>query len=382
MLAGDEMQVLDGAALTIEKGCILHIGEVLPESQVVDMSGMLLCPMFIDAHIHLGDTGAKDLATGLPLEQAVNPPHGLKHRFLDSLDDEIYIEMMRHGLKEMLANGVIACADFREQGMKGVAALQQAAAGLPARAVILGRMAESENPVQVEAECHELLSTADGIGVRDISSYDVTLLSRLRAEYPQKIFAAHSSEDARAEEHSIRQTGRGQTSRNLDWNPDMLVHLVHTPPQELERVAQLGVWAISCPRCNGILGDGLVNLAQWKRAGVSFALGTDNVMFNSIDMLREMDYASRTTRGLTRDAGAIDALSILKAATIEGARALKLARELGSLSQGKEASFVVFDLNKPNMKYSHDVINALVHRTSTADINAIYIRGRRLEQWL
>jgi 5-methylthioadenosine/S-adenosylhomocysteine deaminase len=98
-------------------------------------------------------------------------------------------------------------------------------------------------------------------------------------------------------------------------------------------------------------------------------------------MLREMDFASRLGRGLAHDPTAIHHRDVLKAATLEGARALKIDGSLGSLTPGKEASFLVFDLERPHLRYQHDPISAIVHRSSLADLAAIYVRGKRLEEW-
>ena len=379
IIAGDEMQVVEGAALVVQHGCIQRIGENPTSARVVDVSGKLLCPMFVNAHTHIGDTGAKELGIGKPLVELVCPPDGLKHRFLASLDTDTHVAMMRHGMLEMLNNGIIAFGDFREQGLEGVLTLRRAGEGLPIRAVILGRMEEMATPEAAETEGHEILSVADGIGVRDVTSYDLNMIARLRAGYPDKLFATHPSENHTAEQESVEVTGQGQTARLLDWGPDFLVHLVHTPVEDLQRVAEQGVIAVSCPRSNGIVGDGLVNLGMWKKLGLSFALGTDNMMFNAPDILREMDYTSRMVRGLNVDTTAIDTKTILKSATIVGARALKLDEELGSLAPGKEASFVAFDLQCPNLTYQQDVVSAIVHRATVADIDGVYVRGLPLE---
>jgi cytosine/adenosine deaminase-related metal-dependent hydrolase len=144
-------------------------------------------------------------------------------------------------------------------------------------------------------------------------------------------------------------------------------------------MASAGIPAVACPRCNGILGDGQPRLAEWARCGLRFGLGTDNVMFNSPDMLREMDFASRLVRGQERDAAVLEPRQFLKAATIEGARILKLERELGSLSSSKEASFIAFDLNSPNLKFQQDPISAIVHRATPADIAGIWIKGEQIK---
>jgi len=379
ILAGDELRVTTGQALLVQSGRIVALEAPLPSTRQVDLSGRLLCPMFIDAHTHVGDTGAKELGVGLPLEKVVVPPDGLKHRFLESVRGTAgHINMMRHGLLEMLHNGIIALADFREQGLAGVRALRQAAIDLPLRVLALGRMAEGTSAEEIEAEAHALLQEADGLGIRDVEAYPEDVLKRLRAAYPHKIFAAHAAEDEASEVRSRRETGRGQPARLLDWQPDFLVHLVHASAEELMRLAEAGTFAVACPRCNGLLGAGQPRLAQWARSGLSFALGTDNVMFNSPDMLREMDFASRLARGREQDAAALEPRRLLQAATLNGARALHLEKELGSLAPGKEASFIAFDLHSPNLRYQQDVISALVHRATPADIAGIYVKG---EAW-
>jgi cytosine/adenosine deaminase-related metal-dependent hydrolase len=376
ILAGDDLQPVKDRSLVVENGCIIALGNIVPSARQVDLSGKLICPMFIDAHTHIGDTGAKELGIGLPLDKVVSSPDGLKHRFLQSVEGkEIHITMMRHGLLEMLHNGIIALADFREQGLLGVRALRQAAAGLPIEVIILGRMSEAKSPTETEAEAHALLQEADGLGVRDVEVYPPETMKRLRASYPGKIFAAHAAEDYTSEMRSRSQTGRGQPARLLDWHPDFLVHLTQASTEALQRLAAEGILAVACPRCNGILGDGQPRVIDWVRCGLKFALGTDNVMFTSPDMLREMDFTSRLVRGQQRDAAALEPRLLLRAATLEGARALRLDNDLGSLKPGKQASFIVFDLHSPNLEYQQDVISAIVHRATSSDIAEIYIKG-------
>lgn len=377
VLSGDDFDLIPNAALMVEGERIISIERAGEHPEGVDLSGKLVVPMFINAHCHLGDTGAKELGVGLQLEQLVNPPHGLKHRFLNSLQPDVHVAMMRHGLGEMLLNGVIACADFREQDFPGALSLRKAAEGLPIRVMILGRVSADGTSQEIEDAAKRMLEEAEGLGVRDVTCYEPAMLARLRHAYPDKIFAVHVAESRDAERESYQRTGISQTVRALEWGADLLVHLVHASEADLDRVARSETIAVSCPRSNGILGDGLPRLAAWKRAGIRFALGTDNLMLVAPDLLREMDYASRMTRGLEEDPTAIDHLSILKAATIMGARALRLDDQLGSLAPGKEASFIVFDLSRPNLQYIQDPISALVHRASRADIEAIYIRGKR-----
>jgi cytosine/adenosine deaminase-related metal-dependent hydrolase len=379
ILSGEDFQVVNNQSLLVQDGRIVRIGEPDPSARQVSLKNRLLCPMFIDAHTHIGDTGAKEIGVGLPLEEVVIPPNGLKHRFLQSVSGtEAHITMMQDGLLELLHNGIIALADFREQGLPGVRALREAAVGLPLRVIALGRMDEAGTVDQMEAEAHLLLQESDGLGVRDIESYPVDLMKRLRKQYPNKIFASHSAENFKSEMSSRERTGKGQPARLLEWQPDFMVHLVHANPDDIQKMVEANVMAVACPRCNGILGSGQPNLAEWSKIGLHFALGSDNVLFNSPDMMREMDFASRMVRGLVQNSAAIDPRLILQAATIEGAIALRLDKDLGSLSPGKEASFIAFDLSSPNLKYQQNEISVIVHRATPADIADIYIKGKKL----
>jgi len=382
ILAGEELRAMEDATLTLQGKRILMIGAPVTGARQLDCTGKLICPMFVDAHTHVGDTGAKELGVGLSHAASVIPPDGLKHRFLRSVDAYQLTQMMRVGLIDMLQSGVIACADFREQGLAGVQVLRQAAVDLPLHVVILGRMDEGAVPTELEQQAHAILAEADGLGVRDVEAYPAALLVQLRQRYPDRIFAVHAAESAAAQAESLAITGRTQVARVLDWRPDLLIHLVHATPDDLAAIVAAGVYGVACPRSNGILGVGFPDLAHWRQCGVRFALGTDNVMFVAPDMLREMDFASRLGRGLAQDPTAIDHHAILRAATIEGARALKLDAHIGSLAPGKEASFLVFDLERPHLRYQHDPVSAIVHRASLADIEMIYVRGAPLQSWL
>jgi len=376
ILAGDELDLMEDVEMLVDNGCIAAFGRFAGDFQRVDLRGKLAVPMFVDAHTHLGDTGAKELGTGLPLVQAVNPPDGLKHRFLESLDRETHIAQMRHGLEEMLRNGIIACGDFREQGLEGVRRLRKASEGLPIHVKALGRIEERAEFASIIQAGREILDEADGLGVRDAESYDSNDLKILRKEFSQKIFAVHATENREADELCKQQGGLSETIRALDWGAELLIHLVHANLQDLEAVAQAGAIAVTCPRSNGVLGNGIPDLAAWVKAGIPFAMGTDNVMLAAPDMLREMDFASRITRGIQRDPVAMDHRVLLKAATINGARALHLEDQLGSLKPGKDASFIVFDLQSPNLYYSCSPSSSIVHRADRADIFAIYILGK------
>jgi len=377
IVAGDDFQLVSKESLNVIDGRIVSIGAPIADAVQISFESSLICPMFINAHSHLGDTGAKELGIGIPMEMLVSPPNGLKHLFLNKLNRDEHISHMRHGLNEMLSNGIIACGDFREQGLEGVIRLKEASKDLPLKVRILGRFSETSVFAKMLEEATELLNSADGLGIRDVDSYPINLIQRLRRDFPDKLFSVHVAENNQVEQKSIMDYGCGQAKRSLEMEPDILIHLTHTAINELKEIASAKVHAVSCPRANSILGDGLPNLKNWIDEGVEFGLGTDNMMASSPDMFREMEYTSRLIRGLNCDAGSIDSKKVLMSATLQGARILKLEKDLGSLSPGKFASFIVLNTEGLNLKYSQDLFSSIVNRAGVQDINRIYIEGEK-----
>ena len=113
---------------------------------------------------------------------------------------------------------------------------------------------------------------------------------------------------------------------------------------------------------------------------MQLALGTDNLMFSSPDMFREMDWFSRLARGQSGQADIISSKEVLSIATLGGARALGLEDRLGSLEAGKAASFIVLNTGSLALRNCRNLYSAAVHRASPADILLIVSWGREVFQ--
>ena len=122
-LLGDEL-ALSPVDIFIENGIITAIED---NPRVPDV---WICPALFNAHTHLGDTIAMDCGAAGDLEALVTPPDGLKHRLLRAASREDLVGGMRASMEGMIATGTAGCADFREGGIEGVLALQEAADGI------------------------------------------------------------------------------------------------------------------------------------------------------------------------------------------------------------------------------------------------------------
>lgn len=118
IIDGDEFEPVDGY-ITIEDGIIKSVEESTVASDTI------IAPCFVNAHTHIGDSVIKD-PPYLPLEELVQPPHGLKHRILKKTSYGNLVGSMKASIADMKKTGTCAFADFREGGLAGVRALKEA----------------------------------------------------------------------------------------------------------------------------------------------------------------------------------------------------------------------------------------------------------------
>jgi 5-methylthioadenosine/S-adenosylhomocysteine deaminase len=157
----------------------------------------------------------------------------------------------------------------------------------------------------------------------------------------------------------------------------LAAHAVHLTPREVRLLADAGASVAHNPVSNGFLGDGIAPVTDLLAAGVNVALGTDGAASNnSQDMFEVMKVAALFQRARTQDPAALPPETVLRLATINGARALGLDTEIGSLEPGKRADLVIVDLSSLHHCAVHDVLSHLVFTARAADVRTVLVDGR------
>ncbi|WP_251331014.1 amidohydrolase family protein [Haloplanus pelagicus] len=322
----------------VEGRVVVEDGEIVAVEETTTDSDDIVCPAFVNAHTHLGDSIAKEAGSGLSLDELVAPPDGLKHRLLRAATDAEKITAMRRSLRFMQRSGTTATVEFREGGADGVRAIRRALDGLDVDAVVLGR--------ETVAAMHE----SDGFGASGARDADFTS-ERAATREAGKPFGIHAGE-------------RDPTDLTpaLDLDPTFLVHVVHPEPDHLDRIEREGVPVVVCPRSNLVTGVGTPPIADLLDR-TSVALGTDNVMLNSPSMFREMEFAAKV--------GGVDARDVLRMATVAGADLVGL--DCGVIEPGRPAKLLVLDGDSDNLAGVRDPVRAVVRRAGVDDVQRVVL---------
>lgn len=159
----------------------------------------------------------------------------------------------------------------------------------------------------------------------------------------------------------------------------LAVHMTQLETAEIERLAAAGSHVIHCPESNLKLASGFCPVARLDAAQVHIALGTDGAASNNdLDLFGELRTAALLGKGVAGDAAALPAARMLRMATLDGARALGLERETGSLEPGKTADIVAVDLGQPETEPVYHPVSQLVYAAGRQHVTDVWVAGRRL----
>jgi cytosine/adenosine deaminase-related metal-dependent hydrolase len=348
ILCGSDFEAITGY-VHVEAGRIVEIEQ---RSTVVASecraSGIVM-PALINAHAHLGDSIIKDVPFS-DLDSLVKPPHGVKHRVLRETPVQALIYAMQKSLQDALLTGTSLLADFREGGLSGINALTAATRTVKkVRVLILGRPSYERDYIE-EDEIDTILDAAYGLGIsgtRDFSTSRIeTLINRARMR--RKFVAIHAGEKDGLDIDSA-----------IGYNPDCLVHMTYASKRQIE----CGIPIVVCPRSNLVtrVGSPFLHPPISKMLEATIVgLGTDNAMLNSLNMFAEMEFASK--------AFVHDDLQVLRMATINNAKILKVDGKLGSIEPGKQADLLVLNNKSNNLFGTQNVVSSVVRRARPDDI--------------
>ena len=334
--------------IVVDDGKIIEISKDAKEGKIIDVDGAVVCPSFINAHVHIGDSIIKDEGYGMSLSDMVKPPNGIKHVALSNADDEDLVDAMKSSMWEMVNSGTTHFIDYREGGIKGVKLLREASKDIPIKPIILGRddsfYGDDPDLGKVKAAVRKLLKIADGIapsGFGEITG-EVARIIVHECEKQGKISSIHVAESESNQIESLNNFNMTEIEKGVKSNFSQLVHLTNPKSNDLELVSASKQNVVVCPRANATLNVGVAPLNRMIDLGMMPLFGTDNVMLNSPNMFRELEFTLKLMSVYYKTY--IDPLELVKMATTNICRFdINKVVQKSHISQGSDVEFIVLN---------------------------------------
>lgn len=357
--------------IVIDDGKIIEMAKDVCEGKIIDATDSIVCPTFLNGHTHIGDSIIKDEGYGLSLGEMVKPPNGVKHKALANAEDGEIIDAMKKSMWDMFESGTTHFIDYREGGIKGVELLRKASKTLPVTPVILGRDDSfyGQNPDlrKVKIAIRKLLKLADGIALSGFGEISDEVASLITSECRKagKISSIHVAESMHLQDDSLRDFNKTEIQRGVDADFDQLVHCTNPRNNDLELIKNSNV--VVCPRANATLNVGVAPLNEMFSKGIKPLLGSDNLMLNSPNLFRELEFSLKIMSVYYKNY--LNPKDLLKTATTNICN-FEINRyiEKPVIDVNQEANLFI------SKKYSKNPYLNIINRCGTKDI--LYIMNR------
>ena len=382
VLYGNDLKFIENTSLQITGNTFQKISSKIKptKNKVVNCKGLLLIPGLINSHTHIGDSVAKDVELNKSTDSKIHPMFGIKQKILRETEPKKLILFMRKSAKSMIKKGITTFVDFRESGLEGILLVQKALSGIPIRAVILGRIEfyQTINDIKKNTpipksylnQLESVLKNCDGLGISGSNENSDSVLRQLSKT--KKIRAIHCAETKQSYLKSKQITKKTEPQRCMLLKPNFLVHMTYASKSDLRLVSKKINGIVVCPRANASLAEGIPDIVQMMKMNCNVAIGTDNIMINSPDMFREMDFLWKVTMGINQKR--IEPKKILKMATVNAGKLL--GRKIGCIKKGYLADGVFIKKNNLDLDPLQNSYASIVHRANENSIKAVMIGGK------
>ena len=358
--------------------------------QTIDAKGALVLPGFVNGHTHVPMTLFRGLCNDITLDD------WLRKCIFPAEAKNVTEDFVRWGTRlaaaEQIRSGVTTFADMyyfedavaeetKAAGMRGV--LGETFIDFPApdnktNAAMLEYTETFLKRWQGDPLIH---AAAAPHSIYTCSKKTLQESAALARKYRAPILI-HVAEMKKELDDSLGQNGLTPV-QYLDkigvLGPDVVAaHCIFVNADDRKILAERQVGCVHNPSSNMMLASGVAPVVEERAAGIAVGLGTDGPAGsnNDLDLMEEMDLAAKLQKITKMDPRALDAKSVVEMATIEGAKALHMDKEIGSLEVGKKADIILIGLDEPNAVPMFDVYSQLAYALKGSDVETVVIGGR------
>jgi 5-methylthioadenosine/S-adenosylhomocysteine deaminase len=394
---------MDGARSIYEDGAVAISGDTIvavgPRAEIeshyagrqtIDARGKLLLPGFVNGHTHVPMTLLRGLHDDVTLNDWL-----YKYIFpaeAKNVNEEFVRWGTRLAIAEQIRSGVTTFADMyyfedavaeetKKAGMRGV--LGETFIDFPApdnktNAAMLAYTEKFLQKWQGDPLIHAAPAPHSIYTCSQKTLQDAAALAR---KYHAPILI-HVAEMKKELDDSLKNNGMTPV-QYLDkigvLGPDVVAaHCIFLDEADRKIVAQRQVGCVHNPSSNMMLASGVAPVPEERAAGIAVGLGTDGPAGsnNDLDLMEEMDLAAKLAKITKMSPLALNAKAVVEMATIDGARALHMDKEIGSLEKGKKADLIVISLDEPNAVPMYDIYAQIAYALKASDVETVMIGGR------
>lgn len=405
MISGGTVVTMDGARTIIDDGAIAIIGDSIAAvglraelegkyqaAHTIHAQGKLVLPGFINGHTHVPMTLFRGLHDDVTLDDWL-------HKYIFPAEaknvDENFVRWgTRLAAAEQIRSGVTTFADMyyfedavaeeaKAAGMRGVVGETWIDFPAPDNKTESDMLAYTEKFLkrwQRDRLIHAAVAPHSIYTCKQKTLQDAAALAR---KYHAPILI-HVAEMKKEWEDSEKQNGASPVEY-LDkigvlGNDVIAAHCIFVNEADRRILAARQVGCVHNPSSNMMLASGVSPVPEMRAGGVAVGLGTDGPAGsnNDLNLMEEMDLSAKLAKITKMDPRALNAQAVVEMATIDGARALHMEREIGSLEIGKKADLILIGLNRPNAVPMYDVYAQLAYALKASDIETVLVGGRLL----
>ena len=387
--------VIEDGAVAIKAGRIVALGHTAEidrtydAREILNASGKVIIPGLINGHTHVPMTLFRGLADDLDLQEWLT-----KYIFpaeAKNVTEDFVRVGTRLGLAEMLRGGTTTYCDmYYFEDAVADETFKAGMRGVLGETVIDFPVADNKTNAEAMAYTEKFVSHWKGNAlivpaIAPHAPYTVSEdhLKAIRAfsDRTGAPIVTHISETKREVDDSIKAKGASP----IDYlnrigflnNRVIAAHVVWPSEEELGLLKKLGVGIVHNPQSNMKLASGVAPVPQMLKLDLPVGLGTDGAASNNdLNIWEEIDTAALLHKLIARDPKVVSAQEAFEMATIRGARALHLEKEIGSIEKGKRADLVVVDLDDLNQTPYYNIYSDLVYATKANDVRTVIIEGR------
>ena len=407
----NQRRIIENGAVAVERNRIAAIGKsdkITREYQadkVIDADGMAVLPGLVDCHVHLAQALIRGCADDVPLipwlrdyvwvlQGNFTPDDGRASAELAMAEfirsgTTTFVECMIHHRYGF--NGIAEAVD--QVGMRAVLSkivMDMPGYGLEEGIMYEGMIEEKDETISETVDMLRRWHGHDGriqvwFGPRTPGACTPDLYREIveLARQHRTGITMHLAEVKDDVHYTKREFGKlpaefaedlGLGGRNV-----LLAHTVWLTQPEIEILGRSNTNTVHCPSSNMKLGSGIAKIPEMIEAGVNVSLGCDGgPSNNAYDMLREMKIAALLQKVRTHDPTRLEAETVLEMATVNGAKAVGLEHEIGSLEEGKKADIILLSLRKPHLTPIFSLASNLVYAANGGDVETTIVDGRIL----